>query len=59
MLNNSAYLKKTIASILETKLLSHLRLLEAPVFDDEDKENQSSGSAATDPLVGACLDVVT
>ena len=35
--------------MLETKLLPQFRLVEAPVFDGEKKENQPPGSAAMNP----------
>ena len=48
LLNNNAFIKKIIAFILETKLLSQFRFVEAStyVFDEKDKENQPSSSAA-------------
>ena len=49
LLNNSVFIKKTIAFVLETKLLPQFRLVEAPVFDEEDKKNQPPDSAAMDP----------
>ena len=50
LLDNNAFIKKIITFILDTKLLSQFRLVEtsAHVFDEENKENQPSGSAAMD-----------
>ena len=48
LLNNNAFIKKIIMFILDTKLLSQFRFIKASahVFNEKDKKNQSSDSAA-------------